>query len=250
MNEQQSETHEVQRPITDERDEWKTYWKAQGMPWRTEPEIDEERQEDLARRRGSPPEILSNEATGTYEPVSGDFEMDPLPLFSDMNPKLGRADVEWLLATLNGGKGPIDWASGATEESYAWLRGLDLRGADLRNVNLSGLPLTYLRAGCTEVESYSGTPDQVERAAANLEGTNLNEAHLEGAFFGDAHLQHASFKKAHLEGAYFGNAHLESAHFGEAYLDGADFGVAFLQDADFMDARARNAGELGCTEPI
>jgi hypothetical protein len=77
MNEQQSETPEVQRPITDERDEWKTYWKAQGMPWRTEPEIDEERQEDLARRRGSPPEILSNEATGTYEPVSGDFEMDP-----------------------------------------------------------------------------------------------------------------------------------------------------------------------------
>ena len=29
-----------QRPASDDKDEWKAYWKQQGQPWRTEPEID------------------------------------------------------------------------------------------------------------------------------------------------------------------------------------------------------------------
>jgi hypothetical protein len=34
-----------QRPTSnDDREGWKAYWVVQGMPWRTEPEIDEERQ--------------------------------------------------------------------------------------------------------------------------------------------------------------------------------------------------------------
>ena len=41
---------EPQRPTGDNRDEWKANWAAQGMPWRTEPEIDEDRQRFLAER--------------------------------------------------------------------------------------------------------------------------------------------------------------------------------------------------------
>jgi hypothetical protein len=32
-----------QRPTTNDQDEWKAYWKAQGQSWRTESEIDAER---------------------------------------------------------------------------------------------------------------------------------------------------------------------------------------------------------------
>ena len=34
-----------QRPAINDRDAWRAYWQTQGMPWRTEPEIDEERQQ-------------------------------------------------------------------------------------------------------------------------------------------------------------------------------------------------------------
>ncbi|SRR6266849_5623058 len=33
----------AQRPANDDIEAWKAYWKAQGQPWRTEPEIDTER---------------------------------------------------------------------------------------------------------------------------------------------------------------------------------------------------------------
>ena len=69
-----------QRPTTKERDKWCKYWQAQGQAWRTEPEIDEERQEYLARCLTSMPAI----------------EDDVYP-FKDV--KLNRADIEWLLAT-------------------------------------------------------------------------------------------------------------------------------------------------------
>ncbi|HEX8035383.1 MAG TPA: hypothetical protein VF510_16120, partial [Ktedonobacterales bacterium] len=42
---------EPQRPTADDRKAWKAYWTTQGMLWRTEPEIDEERQRHLAERR-------------------------------------------------------------------------------------------------------------------------------------------------------------------------------------------------------
>ena len=34
----------LQRPANDDKEAWKAYWKAQGQQWRTEPEIDVERQ--------------------------------------------------------------------------------------------------------------------------------------------------------------------------------------------------------------
>ncbi len=47
----------LQRPTTNDPKAWKTYWKAQGWPWRTEPEIDAERQKYLAERRAIVPDI-------------------------------------------------------------------------------------------------------------------------------------------------------------------------------------------------
>ncbi len=47
----------LQCPITDDPEAWKAYWEAQGWPWRTEPEIDAERQKYLAERRAIVPDI-------------------------------------------------------------------------------------------------------------------------------------------------------------------------------------------------
>src|SRR5258708_4006284 len=73
-----------QHPTTDDREAWKAYWKEQGQPWRTEPEIDEKRQEELTRCRAIVPDIEK----GIY-PFRGMV--------------LNRADIEWLLATHENG---------------------------------------------------------------------------------------------------------------------------------------------------
>src|ERR1700719_2629066 len=82
----------LQRPATDDPTTWRAYWLAQGWPWRTEPEIDAERQKFLTERRA----IVQNIEKGIYP-------------FKDIEPKLTRADVEWLLATHENGRGPVDW---------------------------------------------------------------------------------------------------------------------------------------------
>jgi hypothetical protein len=63
---------------------WQEHWKSQGMPWRTEPEIDAARRRYLAERRA----------------VTADIQQGIYP-FRDENGgiKLTRADVEWLLST-------------------------------------------------------------------------------------------------------------------------------------------------------
>src|SRR5712691_11064840 len=83
----------AQHPSNDDTEAWKAYWKAQGQEWRTEPEIDKERQNYLAERRGITPDIKR----GIYP-------------FKDVEPKLTRADIEWLLATHEIGLGPVDWS--------------------------------------------------------------------------------------------------------------------------------------------
>src|SRR5436305_409744 len=112
------------RPAPEDAEAWKAYWQAQGQPWRTMPEIDAKRQEELAQCRKIAPDIEK----GIYP-------------FKGM--KLSRADVEWLLATHKNGYRLVDendWRQPGPD-------GLDLRGADLRHVDLSLLPLTRLRAG-------------------------------------------------------------------------------------------------------
>src|SRR5438105_4841527 len=59
--------------------------------------------------------------------------------------KLTRSDVEWLLATHEGGIGPVEWPQDELNETSRV--GLDLRGADLRGEDLRYLPLAYLLGG-------------------------------------------------------------------------------------------------------
>lgn len=118
----------LQRPTTSDPEAWNAYWKALGQPWRTQPEIDAKRQEYLANRRLLPPNIEQ----GIYP-------------FKDSEPKLIRADVEWLLATHENGRGPVVWDEEKDKPENERRTGLDLRGADLSNVNLAYLPLTCLR---------------------------------------------------------------------------------------------------------
>ncbi len=75
---QQGRKVQPDRPGINDYNSWHAYWEAQNQPWRTEPEIDTERQEFLAKRRSITPNIEE----GLYP-------------FKDV--KLSRADVEWLL---------------------------------------------------------------------------------------------------------------------------------------------------------
>ena len=72
-----------QPPATQDRQAWQTYWETQGQEWRTEPEIDIERQAYLTTRLSIKPDL--------------DHGIYP---FKDI--ALRRADVEWLLATHKG----------------------------------------------------------------------------------------------------------------------------------------------------
>ena len=189
------------------RGEWRRHWRAANQPWRTEPEIDAERQAMLAERRAVAPDIRR----GVYP-------------FKDL--RLARADVEWLLATHENGRGPVDWDD-ATQRSRI---GLDLRGADLRGVNLRRLPLARVIGGLE-----AATDAQGEQAAIRLEGADLRMAHLEGA----------ELRMAHLEGAQLGQAHLEQASLVRAYLRRANCREAHFSGASLRNARMERAALYG-----
>lgn len=155
-------------PANADRGTWQAYWIAQGQSWRTEPEIDVKRQQELEAHRSIVPDIEK----GIY-PFKG--------------VKLSRADVEWLLATHENGRGPVDWS----DESQQEREGLDVRGADLFQVDLHNLPLARLRGGLTTKEWRSATEEQRNEAAVRMERPNLSRAHLEGAYLGRAHLEKA-----------------------------------------------------------
>src|SRR5581483_3398716 len=128
-------------PAADDRAGWRTHWHAQGQPWRTEPVIDQQRQKELAQCRATIPDIEK----GIY-PFRG--------------VKLSRAEVEWLLATHENGRGPVDWSD--EKQQNRW--GLDLRGADLREANLGNLPLTRLRGDLT-LDEWELVPPEHHEAA-------------------------------------------------------------------------------------
>jgi uncharacterized protein YjbI with pentapeptide repeats len=226
----------LQRPNTDDQKAWKAYWETQGQPWRTEPEIDVERQKQLAERRAILPDIEK----GIYP-------------FKDIEPKLSRADVEWLLVTHENGRGPVDWK----DKSQRNRLGLDLRGADLQHIDLHHLPLACLIGGIsrdiwneTTLEHRIISEIHLERASlrgAHLEGACLTRAHLEGADIGRTHLESADLYRAHLEGATLFKAYLGGASLRNAYLDTAtnlsdirfvdgDSGITLLSDIHWSDA--------------
>ncbi len=197
------------RPSLNTAEQWRAYWEAQGQPWRKEPEIDQQRQAALAQRR----DIVPNVKQGIY-PFKG--------------VQLNRADVEWLLATHENGRGPVDW----NDEGQRRRNGLDLRGADLRGVDLSHLPLACLCGGeHTKYEWLPVTHTLSGSAGIRLEDTNLSEAHLEGANLIYAHLERSDLSRAYLREADLRLAHLERAFLYAAHLEGTNFYRAHLDAA-------------------
>ena len=127
-------------------DWWNAYWQSQDQPWRTEPEIDDQRQAYLVGLRAITPDI----ERGTY-PFAG--------------VRLTRADIEWLLAMHEDGRGPVDWS----DPDQRQREGLDLRGADMRGVGLSDLPLARVRGGLTLTEWQGATREQRTQSVLRLE---------------------------------------------------------------------------------
>lgn len=207
-------TDEPQRPTTSDKEVWKAHWAAQGMWWRTEPEIDDERRWFLSARRA----------------ITEDVERGIYP-FRDNNGsiELTRADVEWLLATheSKGVRGPLE-----PDESKGPRDGIDLRGANLKGQDLSHMPLTRLYGGLDIgklPDSRKFTPFGSARAEAaiHLEGANLALAHLEGAF-----LPYAYLNRANLSGACLDDATLRWTHLKQAILTNTSLNRAQMLKAN------------------
>jgi uncharacterized protein YjbI with pentapeptide repeats len=188
-----------QRPTSNDREAWKSYWGMSGQPWRWEPEIDQERQHYLS-------ECLTIEL---------DITQGRYPF---TNVKLTRADIEWLLAQHK-------------EHSQDKQKGLDLRGANLRRANLSHLPLTGLRAGIDWDDSIdaASTTQVVEAASAHFEGASLDWTQLEDACLDGAHFEGASLYEAYLQNATLSFAQLQGSDLSQAQLDKANLYGACLE---------------------
>jgi uncharacterized protein YjbI with pentapeptide repeats len=211
------------QPAPDDREGWKAYWGVHQQPWRTEPEIDQQRQAELEQCRAIHPDIEE----GIY-PFKGI--------------KLNRADVEWLLATHEHGKGPVYWTSAHAQRR----EGLDLRGADVRQADLQELPLACIRGGLTMAEWYDVAQEKrimaEKEAAVCMEGVQLERAHLEEACLRGAQLQNAILRRTHLEEADLGWSQLQQANLVEAHLEraslyGADLEGAVLDGANLEEAQ-------------
>ena len=189
---------------------WKAHWERMGQPWRTEPEIDETRQSFLTQRRAITPDIEQG-------------------IYPFKNIALSRADVEWLLATHESGRGPVDWS----DESQHSRLGLDLRGAELHSVNLQQLPLAGLVADLKWAERFELSQAQQMQSSILLDKADLKGAHLEGARLSYARMHKADLRKTHLEHATLYGAMLESAYFNGALLKGTNLTLANLKGAFF-----------------
>jgi uncharacterized protein YjbI with pentapeptide repeats len=206
------------RPTTNDPEAWKFYWKEQGQPWRTEPEIDEERQKELDKFRNIKPDWKQG-------------------IFPFMDIKLSRTDVEWLLATHEEGRGPVDWS----DKSQSERKGLDLRNADLSQVVLSNLPLAFMQGGLTESQRVVANEEQINMAAVCMKKTKLIEAQLQGAQLRRAQLQGAQLRRAQLQGAQLRGAQLQGAHLRGAQLQNADLRGTQLQNANLREAQLQGA---------
>src|SRR5438034_1680182 len=193
-------------------------WKEQGQPWRTEPEIDNERQKYLSERRNITPDIKQ----GIYP-------------FKDI--KLSRADVEWLLSTHENGRGPIDRG----DENQRERLGLDLRGADLRGADLRALPLACMRGSLNENERKGITEDGCSMARVHLERAILLWTHLENAMLIEVHLEQAELASAYLKQAHLLEAHMEGVSLDKVDARHADLRGAYLEGADLPGAHLEGA---------
>ncbi|GCE07065.1 pentapeptide repeat-containing protein [Dictyobacter aurantiacus] len=191
-------------------DEWRAHWQTRGQEWRTEAEIDAQRQVELNA-------CLERET---------DIERGLYP-FKDVS--LNRADVEWLLAQQeqrNQSGGPY---------------GIDLRAADLRRADLHALPLTGMRGALRWDEWTQATAQQRDWARANLEGADLSQAQLEGAVLNRVNIQHARLRGACLDEADLSEAHAQGAYFDKASLRQADLRKIQAIGSSWQDAQAERA---------
>jgi uncharacterized protein YjbI with pentapeptide repeats len=210
-------------PTAEDRHAWVAYWQTLGQAWRTEPEIEVERQIFLTRRF----EIIPNVKRGEYP-------------FRGVN--LNRADVEWLIATTNSQPADLE------KKQKGFPEGLDLRGADLSGLDLQELPLAYIQGGLSGKWWIEAKLEEREAATINMAGANLQKAHLEGAVLRRANLRNTNLESAHLEGADLYRTHLEGAYLRNAYLGGTclqrtyfDTATSFedvsIQDSKFGTAK-------------
>ena len=192
-------------------------------PWRTEPEIDFDRQQFLAKRLTMVADVKKE-------------------IFPFQGIKLSRPDIEWLLVMHENGRGPVDW--------YDWQqrqrKGLDVRGADLRHVNLCNLPLACLYGGLSREEWLRTTLKQRNAAGVHLEGADLSGTHLEGAILEGAYLNGATLRDTFLQGAFlfradFRNTYMRNVHLERASLRGTRLEGAYLPNAHLQGADLRNA---------
>lgn len=251
----------VTPPSANDSAGWLVYWTQLGQPWRTECEIDEQRQHFLQDRLAS---YQHNHLTAPFQAL-----------------KLTRADIEWLLASHRDedGVGPIDWA----DASQRARRGIDLRGAVLIRQDLSGLPLARLIGGIPLDQTSS--PDQLRSNAlqavecalrrvdlrgaelggatlagcqleqsnlesavlahADLEGANLDRTQLRSANLIGANVQHASLWEANLDQARLIDTQLVGAALNRAHCEGTNFARANLQEANLIDAHLQGADLSG-----
>jgi uncharacterized protein YjbI with pentapeptide repeats len=208
-----------QRPNANNPDAWCAYWKALDQSWRTEPEIDANRQIYLM-------ECL----TIVPDPRQGRYPFK--------NVALSRADVEWLLATHIENSVNL-WVSN--------LQKVDLSGLPLERAVLIGAHLERANLFEAHLEGASLIWAHLERAdliAAHLEGANLTDAHLERADLTGAHLEGANLRNAHLERADLIAAHLERADLRNAHLEGATLFESHLEGADLRGAFFTSATDL------
>jgi hypothetical protein len=209
---------QLQYPTANDRDNWLAYWKKRGQHWRTEPEIDGSRQISLA-------ECLSTEP----DCVQG--------IYPFKNIKLDRADVEWLLANHENGRGPINWSN----ENQHERKGLDLRGADLSQADLHNLPLAGIRGGLTWFPHNTELPEQLDIAAVHLDGADLSGAYLEGACLRGARLEKVRLSGAHLEEADLSGAYMQKAILRDVFLEKATLVRTFLEGSILIRAHLEGA---------
>jgi uncharacterized protein YjbI with pentapeptide repeats len=212
MNELENQSSVPLRPTLNDQSAWQLYWEGIGQPWRREPEIDLKRQESLAECRSITPNIKQS-----------------IYPFKDM--KLNRADIEWLLATHDSGRGPIDW----NDNHDRGRKGLDLRGADLRQVDLSDLPMSNMCGSLTSEEFDTVTVEQFGIARIHLERAYLRNTHLEGSILYGVHLDQANLLGVHLEKAELAWVHLERVILRQAHLEGANLSNAYFNSVTNLD---------------
>ncbi len=207
-----------QYPTTNDRDAWLDYWQKCGQSWRTEPEIDSSRQKYLAERLSVKPDIVQG-------------------MYPFKNIKLDRADVEWLLANHEQGRGPIDWS----DEHQREREGLDLRGAVLNQADLHNLPLSHMQGGLTWYPRNSELPEQFDMAAVHLDGADLNGAHLEGTCLRGAHLEKVRLSGAHIEDADLSGAYMQEASLRDAHIERATLVRTRLEGGILIKAHLEGA---------